>query len=216
MLICYKFPYALKALPSTLDKHWDSPDFAPYRSAFPEPAASSRAEFEASFAELVRADVKIAYLKALQGYLWRTGYESGEVKAPLFDDVAPALKAWVSAGIKIMIYSSGSVPAQKLFFAHTDSQPGDLLPLISDWFDTVNAGPKTDAESYRKIQSCHAEFAAQEWLFLSDNLHEVQAARDAGMQSLPVARPGNAPLPTSHPLVGSTVTDFGELAVRQA
>ncbi|CRK40550.1 hypothetical protein BN1723_015763 [Verticillium longisporum] len=47
------------ALPATLDKKWDSPDFAPYRNAFPEPAASSRPVFEAHVADLVKRDVKI-------------------------------------------------------------------------------------------------------------------------------------------------------------
>ncbi|KAH6671610.1 2,3-diketo-5-methylthio-1-phosphopentane phosphatase [Plectosphaerella plurivora] len=210
------YPYSVAALPSALDKHWDSPDFAPYRTGFPEPAASSRAEFEACFADLVRADVKVAHLKALQGFLWRAGYESGEVRAPLFADVAPAMSSWVSAGLKVMIYSSGSVPAQKLFFRYTDSHPSDQSPLISDWFDTVNAGSKVEASSYQRIQSCHAEFKAHEWLFLSDNLNEVQAAQDAGMQSLPVVRPGNAELPTGHPLAESVVSDFGELALGHA
>jgi enolase-phosphatase E1 len=216
VLTCRKYPYSLAALPSALDKHWDSPDFAPYRTAFPEPAASSRAEFEACFADLVRSDVKVAHLKALQGFLWRAGYESGEVRAPLFADVAPAMASWVSSGLKVMIYSSGSVPAQKLFFRYTDAQPSDQSPLISDWFDTVNAGPKVEAGSYQKIQSCHAEFEAHQWLFLSDNLNEVQAARDAGMQSLPVVRPGNAALPADHPLAEVVVSDFGELTIGSA
>ncbi|ROT38826.1 enolase-phosphatase E1, partial [Sodiomyces alkalinus F11] len=206
------FPYSLQALPETLDKNWDTPEFASYRNAFPEPAASSRTDFEAHVVDLVNRDVKAPYLKALQGYLWKRGYESGQIKAPLFPDVAPTMAAWVTTGMKVMIYSSGSVPAQKLLFGHTDSSPSSLIPLISDWFDTVNAGPKTESRSYAIIMSHHPNVKPHEWLFLSDNLAEVSAAREAGMQSLPVVRPGNAPLPEDDPLAANAVRDFRDLA----
>ena len=110
------------------------------------------------------------------------------------------MTAWHNAGLLVMIYSSGSVPAQKLLFGHTDAEPSNLMPLITDWFDTVNAGPKTVSASYAKIASNYPSIALREWLFLSDNLKEVTAARDAGMQSLPVARPGNPPLPSDEPV----------------
>lgn len=216
ILTAHKYPYSLKALPATLDKLWDAPEFAQYRNAFPEPASSSRQEFESHFADLVRRDVKASYLKALQGFLWKSGYENGDIKAPLFPDVAPTLMSWASAGTQIMIYSSGSVPAQKLLFGHTDAQPPSLVPIISDWFDTVNAGLKTESSSYSKILSHHPEFEPREWLFLSDRINEVEAAIEAGMQSLPVVRPGNEPLPEGHPLASRTVSDFQELAVLYA
>jgi len=111
-----------------------------------------------------------------------------------------------------MIYSSGSVPAQKLLFGHTDAQPPSLIPLVSDWFDTVNAGPKTEASSYANIVAHHPEFKPREWLFLSDNIKEVEAALEAGMQSLPVIRPGNAPLPDDNSSSSRAVRDFRELA----
>lgn len=109
-----------------------------------------------------------------------------------------------------MIYSSGSVPAQKLLFGHTDAEPSNLMPLISDWFDTVNAGPKVDAESYAKIASHYPDVALGDWLFLTDSPKEVTAAREAGMQSLPVSRPGNAPLPLDDGL-GSPISNFDSL-----
>lgn len=122
--------------------------------------------------------------------------------------MAPFLKEAHAAGKKIIIYSSGSVPAQKLFFGHTDANPSDLRPLISDWFDTVNAGSKIDAASYRAILAQHPDVSPARWLFLSDNLKEVDAALTAGLQSLPVVRPGNAPLPEEHPLSTVAVTQF--------
>jgi enolase-phosphatase E1 len=139
-------------------------------------------------------DVKISYLKSLQGYLWEEGYASGDLKAPLFPDVATKLSSWHKNGLKIMIYSSGSVPAQKLLFKHTNSELSDLTPLISDWFDTVNAGLKTETKSYQTIRDSHPEIPPEQWLFLSDNPMEVDAAISAGMHSIVVQRPGNAEL----------------------
>lgn len=140
-------------------------------------------------------DVKIAYLKSLQGYLWKEGYARGKLKAPLFADVAPKFPEWKAQGRNIMIYSSGSVAAQKLLFAHSNGDPADLTPLISGFFDTVNAGPKQAAESYRKIVAAAGGPPPEEWLFLSDNVGEVEAALEAGMRAVVVRRPGNAELP---------------------
>ncbi|KAI1485693.1 HAD-like domain-containing protein [Biscogniauxia mediterranea] len=188
------FPYALKALAETVKTQWDSPNFVKYRDAFPPEYSSSKEALESHVRDLVERDVKISYLKSLQGYLWEEGYKSGDLKAPLFPDVPAKLSAWHEKGLKVMIYSSGSVPAQKLLFGHTDAEPSDLKPLISDWFDTVNAGLKTEPSSYEAIARCHADIPIQEWLFLSDNVKEVDAAKAAGMQSLVVQRPGNAAL----------------------
>ncbi|KAI1502304.1 HAD-like domain-containing protein [Biscogniauxia marginata] len=189
------YPYALKALPETLKTQWDSPKFVKYRDAFPTEYSSSQEALESHFRDLAERDVKISYLKSLQGYLWEEGYNSGDLQAPLFPDVPAKLSAWHEKGIKVMIYSSGSVPAQKLLFSHTDAEPSDLTSLISDWFDTVNAGLKTEAGSYEAIAGRHDDIPIKEWLFLSDNVKEVDAAKAAGMQSLVVQRPGNAALP---------------------
>ncbi|KAL2271700.1 hypothetical protein VTJ83DRAFT_1071 [Remersonia thermophila] len=215
------FPYALSALPSVLEREWDSPSFRVYRDAFPAEHAASQEALLAHVRDLVARDVKIAYLKSLQGYLWESGYASGELKAPLFPDVAPRIAKWTQEGwsgegggktVQVKIYSSGSVPAQKLFFGHTDAAPeSDLRPRISGWFDTVNAGPKTEAESYRRILESEPHVPADEWLFLSDNVREVAAAKEAGMQSFVVERPGNAPLGDEDRAKHRVVRSFDEL-----
>jgi len=136
-------------------------------------------------------DLKIPYLKSLQGYLWQSGYSSGSLQCPLFPDVYPALFSWHQSNIPLIIYSSGSVPAQKLLFKYTNT-PGtpDLNPLLSGYFDTVSAGLKTEKSSYEKIVRTRTEEGAK-WLFLSDNVKEVRAARAAGMQAVVVVREGN-------------------------
>lgn len=153
-------------------------------------------------------DVKIGYLKSLQGHLWAEGYASGALLAPLFPDVAPQIRAWHAAGTRVVIYSSGSVAAQRMLFGHTtttdnnddgggggEGKGADLTPLLSGFWDTLNAGPKTEAASYARIAAAYPEVqSAEEWLFLSDNVKEVEAAQEAGMQSFVVQRPGNAEL----------------------
>ena len=157
-------------------------------------------------------DVKASYLKSLQGYLWERGYKTGELRAPLFPDVAPKFASWRQDKVEIIIYSSGSVPAQKLLFGHTNGDPANLIPMITDFFDTVNAGPKMEASSYQKIASRHAEHPVAEWLFLSDNVKEVEAAKQAGMQSFIVERPGNAELSDETRQQHRVIRSFDELA----
>jgi len=100
------------------------------------------------------------------------------------------------------LFQSSSTPLgpsqhRKLLFQYTNSTPeADLRPLISDYFDTVNAGPKTEKESYEKIARTRKEEIGK-WLFLSDNVKEVAAAKEAGMQSWVVVREGNSPLSES-------------------
>ncbi|KAL2260876.1 hypothetical protein VTK26DRAFT_5005 [Humicola hyalothermophila] len=214
------FPYALSALPATLTTSWDDPAFAPYRDAFPAEHATSPAALTAHVQDLMSRDVKVGYLKSLQGYLWESGYRAGALRAPLFPDVAPRLAAWRERdGVRVMIYSSGSVAAQRLLFRHTDAAApaggaaaGDLTPLIDDYFDTVNAGPKTEPASYEAILARHRYLApAGEWLFLSDNVREVEAAKKAGMQSFVVERPGNAALSEEDRARHRVIRSFDEL-----
>lgn len=185
-------------MPKTVKSQWDEPKFREYRDLFPAEYRDSQEALQAHVVDLMSRDVKIAYLKNLQGYLWEEGYRTGDIKAPLFPDVADVLSKWHGKGIKLIVYSSGSVPAQKLLFRHTNAESsgmsGDLTWLISDWFDTTNAGLKTESSSYETIASKHKEYPIDRFLFLSDNVKEVEAAITAGMRSVVVQRPGNADL----------------------
>jgi enolase-phosphatase E1 len=161
--------------------------------------------------DLSARDVKLPALKALQGLLWRQGYGDGALSCALFPDVPAALRAWHTAGLPLVIYSSGSVPAQQLLFQHTDT--GDWRPRIAAYFDTVTAGPKTDAASYARIAAAR-ELPAAEWLFLSDNPREVAAAKEAGMQSLAVVREGNAPLSEEDRTAHTVVESFDQVRIK--
>lgn len=137
---------------------------------------------------LIEVDRKSTPLKSLQGKIWQMGYESGELKGEVYADVLPAFERWKSEGKTIAIFSSGSVLAQKLIFGH--STAGDLTPYISAYFDTTT-GPKREAESYRKIAET-LKFPPVEILFVSDIVEELDAAKEAGMETLLSIRDGNA------------------------
>src|SRR6478735_2134152 len=113
---------------------------------------------------LMDADVKATGLKQLQGLIWKSGFESGELQAHVYDDVVPALAAWKMAGQDVRIYSSGSVQAQLLFFGNTIA--GNLLPHFTGHYDTTIGGKK-ESDSYRKIAAAY-QLAPSELLFLSD------------------------------------------------
>ena len=148
-------------------------------------------EFEvAAYVEwLIALDRKSTGLKSLQGKIWQQGYREGSLKSQVFADVAPALERWHSRGFSINIFSSGSVLAQQLLFAHTEA--GDLTPFIDNYFDT-NIGRKTEAESYRRIAEALG-LSAGEILFISDVIAELDAANEAQMKTLLSIRPGNVP-----------------------
>ncbi|KAJ8608462.1 hypothetical protein MRB53_039627 [Persea americana] len=185
-----QFPYAVKALRPTATAKWDDKEFKTYVSQFPLEAQTSPEALIEHVEDLTKKDVKIAYLKNLQGYLWKEGFESGEFASPLFQDVAPTLREWHREGIKLAIYSSGSIAAQHLFMQFvqkvdasgrktrssidlTDSATTeDLRPLMSGYYDTVNAGSKMDKESYVKIcgQLGVGGFDPHSIVFFTDNV----------------------------------------------
>jgi enolase-phosphatase E1 len=136
---------------------------------------------------LMDRDAKVTPLKELQGMIWKGGFDSGELVAHVFDDVPPALEQWADAGLDVRIYSSGSIDAQKLFFAHTAG--GDLTPHLRGHYDTTT-GPKREAASYRAI-AADMGLDPREILFVSDVGAELDAAREAGMATALAVRPGN-------------------------
>jgi enolase-phosphatase E1 len=155
----------------------------------------------ASYARyLMEQDRKSTGLKALQGLIWEEGYRAGEIKSHLFPDVAPALARWHEAGVRLRVFSSGSVQAQRLLFGH--SEAGDLTPLFEGYHDTTT-GPKQEEASYRAIATAFG-LPPEDVLFLSDVRGELDAARAAGMATGMLVRPGNRPAEAGgHAVYGS-------------
>lgn len=136
----------------------------------------------------MKQDRKSTALKSLQGKIWEAGYLSGRLVSHVYPDVPPAFERWRKQEKKVYIYSSGSILAQKLLFAHTNY--GNLSSYINDYFDTTT-GPKKSPASYQSIAE-QVALPAGDVLFLSDVTAELDAARNAGMQTALCVRPGNA------------------------
>jgi enolase-phosphatase E1 len=126
-------------------------------------------------------------LKSVQGKIWKAGFESGDLKGILFEDVPRVLARW-SQDARIAIYSSGSISAQEVLFRR--SIFGDLTRFIAAYFDT-RIGSKGDAASYSAI-AAEMQVQPRQVCFFSDTPSELDAARVAGMETRLVCRPGNA------------------------
>jgi enolase-phosphatase E1 len=193
------FPYARKRLPAFVETHADKPEVQHWLHE----AAREAGIIEASRQEIIELllgwidqDRKSTALKALQGMIWQQGYESGEYRAHVYPEVSARLHAWRADGLHLYVYSSGSVPAQRLFFRY--SEAGDLTPLFAGYFDT-ETGPKREAASYAKIAEAIGE-RPEHILFLSDIVEELDAARSAGLQTGWLLRPPQAvPADPRHP-----------------
>lgn len=185
------FPYAAAALPGFVRGHAGDPKV----SALLEDAArlggvpaSDLDRIIGCLLDWSATDAKVTPLKALQGLVWEEGYAGGHFLAPVYPDAVDRLRSWRDAGVPLYVYSSGSIRAQDLYFAHSDH--GDLRPLFQGFFDTTT-GPKTDPESYRRI--CAATgIAPPNLLFLSDLPAELDAAARAGLSTIWLVRPADS------------------------
>jgi enolase-phosphatase E1 len=153
----------------------------------------------------MQQDRKSTPLKSLQGKIWEAGYLSGRLLSQVYPDVPAAFVRWRKQEKKICIYSSGSILAQKLLFAHTAY--GDLTGYINDYFDTTTGAKRVKA-SYEAIAEKVA-LPARAILFLSDVTAELDAAREADMQTTLCVRPGNAETESAtHPVVQTLAAVF--------
>lgn len=160
--------------------------------------------------EWMDADSKASPLKALQGWIWQGGFASGELEMDFFDDVLPALRRWRSAGLRLAVFSSGSVTAQKSSFSNTVG--GDVRELFEAHFDTANAGPKKESGSYAAIAGALGA-ASGELLFLSDVPAELDAAAEAGWQAIGLVRAGE-PFAEADFSARTAVGSFDEIEVK--
>lgn len=187
------FPYARRALPAFVAAHGDEPDVRRWLDAVATELGGACQDdlIVETLQGWIDADRKHTALKALQGMVWKSGYGRADFRAHIYPDAAAALPRWQAAGHPIAVYSSGSVPAQKLFFGH--SEAGNLAPLVSAWFDT-EVGGKREAGSYRRIVELLGR-PADAVLFLSDVVEELDAAREAGLATVLVDRLEDYPRP---------------------
>jgi enolase-phosphatase E1 len=198
------YDYARPRLAAWIDEHSDDPAIAEARQQVVHDASlatdASTDEVVAVLHEWMERDVKATPLKTIQGQIWADGFAKSEISSHFFDDVIPKLRDWHAHGVGLAVFSSGSIASQVPWFRH--SPDGDLTGLITDFFDTVSAGPKKEAASYDAIASSLG-VPAGELVFFTDNPGEVAAALEAGWQVVAFSREGE-------PFFEA---DFGEAAV---
>lgn len=205
------YGYTSKRLPEWLAEHAD--DAAAQILAQTRELAGRPEAGPAEVAEILRdwlgGDVKAEPLKSAQGMICHEGFTTGALHGEFFPDVPAALRSWHAAGLRLAVYSSGSVRNQRDWFAH--ARGGELGSLLGEYFDLSSAGPKRAAGSYRRI-AADLGVAAEQILFLSDHPDELDAAVAAGWSAIGVHRPGepNQPRPP-HRWIAS-FTELGELA----
>jgi enolase-phosphatase E1 len=204
------FPYADARMDEFVALHGTEPDVRAALDLAAREAGVAALDVRGILAALHKwsaDDVKTTPLKTIQGMIWKDGFESGAIVGHLYPDAVEALRRYRSNGVLLAIYSSGSVAAQRLLFGHCVA--GNLLAMFAGFYDTTT-GPKLEPASYTRIARAlgHAPASVA---FFSDNARELDAARDAGMQTVQLVRPedGTKPDPT-HPIVAT----FADVDVR--
>lgn len=201
------FPYAREQMADFVQQYASEPDVKAQLEEVCD-VVGQQLDLEQVIAQLVEwidEDKKITPLKALQGMVWQAGYMLGDFTGHVYEDAARKLRDWHGQGIKLYVFSSGSVKAQQLIFGYSDF--GDLTPLFSGYFDT-RIGSKREAEAYARIAESIA-LPASEILFLSDIKQELDAATEAGMQTLQLIRDCSTSRSNHH----VSLSDFTEIDI---
>lgn len=205
------FPYADAQLVAFVAAHRDDPEVAGALLAAAqeagEPAGADDATVLTHLHRWIAEDRKATSLKTLQGLIWADGYARGELRAHVYPDAAAGLRRWHDAGLQLYVYSSGSIAAQKVLFAHNNA--GDLSALFSGNFDTT-IGHKREERSYTSISRA-MRTPPEEIVFLSDVDAELDAAAQTGMQTVRLLRAADTPAgaTTKH----AAVRSFDELDI---
>jgi enolase-phosphatase E1 len=200
------FPYARSRLAAFVRDRPNDPAIGEIVEGVRRHEGDERMTEDQAVAHLLRwsdEDRKVTPLKTLQGLIWAEGYARGELRGHVYDDAVAHLRAWRDAGVALYVYSSGSVPAQKLLFGH--SEFGDLTPLFSGFFDT-RIGGKLEARSYTAIAEA-VGVAPREILFLSDHVGELDAARASGLSTTWIVRESSTEPANGH----ARATTFAEV-----
>lgn len=142
------FPYAAAHLEAYVRQNITRPEVAVQLDAVAQEAGLDREDIDGLVVQLlswIQEDRKVTPLKALQGLVWAQGYAENAYQGHVYADAAEYLRIWHDRGLRLYVYSSGSVQAQKQIFGC--SCEGDLTPLFSGYFDTL-VGGKKEASSY--------------------------------------------------------------------
>ena len=202
------FPYSTKTLPQYVRDRAERPEIftiiRQVRQEIDRPNADLDLVIE-TLLHWIKEDRKITPLKTLQGFIWEYGFQNGEFQGHLYEDAYRNLQQWQQRNLKLYVFSSGSVQAQKLLFGN--SEYGDLTYLFENYFDT-NIGNKKEIAAYKNIAKT-INIEPEKLLFLSDVIAELDAASAAGYQTILLARQTISKPKSNH----RTVSSFDEIVI---
>lgn len=182
------FPYARKHLAQYLEDGVEEADLLNLSEERDLDGEYSGPQADLAYLEfLMDNDRKSTALKSIQGKIWASGYQNGDLRGEVYPDVIPAILRWRSRGAGVFIYSSGSVLAQKLIFGHLPE--GSILDLIDGHFDTHIGGKKVSGSYVTIARELNLEPA--QIRFLTDIAEEAEAASHAGMSARIIRREAN-------------------------
>jgi enolase-phosphatase E1 len=179
------YPYTRKHIAAYLDAHRGEPAIEKALAETRALAKPGLGPLEALY-KWIDEDAKAPPLKLLQGLVWVSGYQSGELVGHIYPDAFATLARWRAAGLPLQVFSSGSVQCQTQFFQNCPE--GDLSYLFTRHFDT-RVGAKVEAASYGRIAAA-LRLVPRDILFFSDNPRELQAAQSQGLVVVQVLREG--------------------------
>jgi enolase-phosphatase E1 len=203
------FPYASERLDAYVEAHLDDEAVGTILDETAAESGAARDDLGALLAALhdwSDRDVKITPLKQLQGLIWVAGYTESGLRGHLYQDAIEALARFRDAGVALYVYSSGSVAAQKLLFEH--SVAGNLLPHFAGFYDTTIGGKRERTSYERLLQELGT--APNETIFFSDNEAELDAAQEAGIVTVQIARPEDGTIPSTR---HTCVESFTEIVI---
>ena len=132
-------------------------------------------------------------LQALRALIWHDAFASGALRVSLYPDVAPALRRWNKAGVRLATYSADAASLQRELFANAPE--GDLAGLFVRLFDT-HVGLKSEPENFGRLAIALAVPTA-EVAYLSAFEAELDAAAAAGMRTCQIIRPESGVAPSA-------------------
>ncbi|WP_423822364.1 acireductone synthase [Salinisphaera sp. SPP-AMP-43] len=202
-------PYAEARLAPWIEANAERPDVAEALEALAQAAGEPEVDVPRliELAEFGLAERDSGPVAALCYLLWRDAYRAFDLTGHVYEDAVATLQAWVDDHRSLFTFSNAPSDAQQLLFAYSDH--GDLADLFSAFFDS-RMGSKKKAASYTAIAQTLGE-APGALLFVSDNGSELDAAKQAGLQTCWIARDQETQDKAEEHEGHATVEHFGEI-----
>ncbi len=167
------FPYARKHLPAYVETHTDEAEVQHWLHEAAKEAGiveATRGEIIDLLIRWIDEDRKSTALKALQGMIWREGYESGAYVSHMYPEVAARLRAWHDAGheaLRLLLgLGAGAEAAVRL---QRERRPHATVLRLLRYTDRAQARDgvvpphRGDDRLGRRRRSCSCPISVKNW-----------------------------------------------------